>query len=183
LSIFKFKDVSFLNNTIQVLGFSDSSELANGAAIYIQSISKVGTITSNLLFSKTRIDSLKRKSLAKLESCVSYLLSHLIQRVILVLETEIQTVTLWSDSTITLAWIPSYQDITSSCKWLHIRSNQNPADLLTRGLKSTEPENDTLCWHGPDFLSYPETEWPSQKSISLVVSLVATEQATWSNSE
>ncbi|GFU00880.1 integrase catalytic domain-containing protein [Trichonephila clavipes] len=37
-------------------------------------------------------------------------------------------------------------------KWHHIASEQNPADVLSRGLLPEELRDDSLCWHGPELL-------------------------------
>ncbi|GFW58225.1 uncharacterized protein TNCV_2633991 [Trichonephila clavipes] len=41
----------------------------------------------------------------------------------------------------------------SSCdQWHHIASEQNPADVLSRGLLPEELRDDSLWWHGPELL-------------------------------
>ncbi|GFX51451.1 uncharacterized protein TNCV_3103841 [Trichonephila clavipes] len=37
-------------------------------------------------------------------------------------------------------------------QWLHITSEQNPADVLSRGLPPEELRDDSLWWHGPELL-------------------------------
>lgn len=43
--------------------------------------------------------------------------------------------------------------------WAHIATNQNPADLGTRGLSLHELAESKLWWHGPHFLSQPGSNW------------------------
>ena len=48
-------------DTISLQGFPDASELAKGACIYIKSIQRSGNINVNLVTSKYRVISLKKK--------------------------------------------------------------------------------------------------------------------------
>ncbi|GFW22788.1 integrase catalytic domain-containing protein [Trichonephila clavipes] len=44
------------------------------------------------------------------------------------------------------------QRLTQNCQWNHVSSNENPADLLSRGLNASDISSKQLWWHGPDFL-------------------------------
>ncbi|XP_025987222.1 uncharacterized protein LOC113003168 [Solenopsis invicta] len=81
----------------------------------------------------------------------------------------------WSDSTIVLNWIVSpsrkwstfvanriseIQGATNPSSWRHIRSPENPADILSRGLDPQELTSSSLWWHGPAFLKLGEESWP-----------------------
>lgn len=66
---------------IQIHGFSDASEVAYGASIYIRSTDSHGNHHTNLLCSKSRIAPLKIISLPKLELCGAVLLTKLIDKV------------------------------------------------------------------------------------------------------
>ncbi|GFW47614.1 integrase catalytic domain-containing protein [Trichonephila clavipes] len=74
---------------------------------------------------------------------------------------------LWTDSNIVLAWIQRspeqhktfignrikiIQRLTQNCQWNHVSSNENPADLISRGLNASDISSKQLWWHGPDFL-------------------------------
>lgn len=94
----------------------------------------------------------------------------------------INKIILWSDSTIVLHWIRLTPDvlkpyignrvneIQNTCErgtWRHVRSNDNPADAVSRGqLPSTFLRND--LWHkGPNWLNHSEEKWPVQSIPSL----------------
>lgn len=66
---------------IQLHGFSDASEKAYGAAIYVRSVSKSGLINVHLLCSRSRVAPLKKRSLARLELCGALMLAELFNRV------------------------------------------------------------------------------------------------------
>ncbi|GFW43364.1 reverse transcriptase domain-containing protein [Trichonephila clavipes] len=74
---------------------------------------------------------------------------------------------LWTDSNIVLAWIQRsleqlktfigntikiIQRLTQNCQWNHVSSNENPADLKSRGLNASDISSKQLRWHDPDFL-------------------------------
>ena len=43
----------------------------------------------------------------------------------------------------------------------YVSSVQNPADFATRGLSALEISGCKLWWHGPDWLQYDESKWPT----------------------
>lgn len=44
--------------------------------------------------------------------------------------------------------------------WRHIRTHENPADLISRGLPAGDLVNNRLWWHGPQWLCQKQVEWP-----------------------
>jgi len=64
---------------VELHGFSDASEVAYGACIYLRSIDGQGKITTKLLCSKSRVTPLKRLSLPRLELCAAVLLADMYQ--------------------------------------------------------------------------------------------------------
>jgi hypothetical protein len=48
--------------------------------------------------------------------------------------------------------IAAIQKQSADWEWGHCRSNQNPADHITRGLKYDELETNKLWWNGPNDL-------------------------------
>ncbi|GFU51816.1 integrase catalytic domain-containing protein [Trichonephila clavipes] len=83
------------------------------------------------------------------------------------LNLQITAVHFWSDSTIVISWIhresrelktfvanrvSKIHQLSSRDQWHHIASEQNPADVLSRGLLPGELRDDSLWWHGPELL-------------------------------
>ncbi|GFW05918.1 integrase catalytic domain-containing protein [Trichonephila clavipes] len=83
------------------------------------------------------------------------------------LNLQITAVHFWLDSTIVISWIhresrelkkfvanrvSKIHQLSSCDQWHHIASEQNPADVLSRGLLPEELRDDSLWWHGPELL-------------------------------
>ncbi|KAK9704107.1 hypothetical protein QE152_g28489 [Popillia japonica] len=95
------------------------------------------------------------------------------------LNISIQKVRLWTDSTIVLSWIKSpsrtwktfvsnrvseIQTLTKDENWHHVRTNENPADIISRGTTLDELSRSTLWWQGPDWLSMSAENFPTLNS-------------------
>lgn len=158
-------------------GFSDASERAYAAVVYARTVRSDGVITIQLIQSKTKVAPLKRLSVPRLELCGAYLLANLLEIVTQQLEGQFNQCHLWSDSEVTLAWIrkPPNQlktfvgnrvaaiqtkTIDRGFHWHWVAGEDNPADLASRGISSQALRDSLLWWHGPQWLSRSETEWP-----------------------
>ena len=89
----------------------------------------------------------------------------------------------WSDSTIVLCWlkkaphllrtlesnrVADIQSLGDQVQWKHVRSEDNPADSLSRGQLPSEFIRNRLWAAGPDWLIKPEIEWPKSIEPSTV---------------
>ena len=91
-----FRPISVPTN-IQLHGFSDASEHAYAAVVYLRSVYEDGTIVSRLVASKTRVSPVKKQSIPRLELLGSLILARLVNTILRSLSRKIETV-YWVDS-------------------------------------------------------------------------------------
>ncbi|GFW44369.1 integrase catalytic domain-containing protein [Trichonephila clavipes] len=152
--------------SIELHAFSDALEKAYGSSIYFKSIYALGEIKVCLVTSKSRVSPLKRISIPRLELCGAVLAAKLM-KVKEALNLHITAVHFWSDSTIVISRIhresrelktfvanrvSKIHQLSSRDQRHHIASEQNPADVLSRGLLLEELREHSLWWHGPELL-------------------------------
>ncbi|GBM00359.1 hypothetical protein AVEN_179181-1 [Araneus ventricosus] len=141
-------------------GFSDASEKAYGAVIYLQSACDSSDNNTFLLCSKSRVVPIKNVTIPRLE-----LAAQLTRKVLNALKLKIDQVLLWTDSTIALSWIDTpphllktfvsnrvsqIQELTKEYHWAHITSKNNPANLLSRGIDAQFLVNNQFWFQVPD---------------------------------
>ncbi|CAB3999850.1 Hypothetical predicted protein [Paramuricea clavata] len=163
-------------STHQIHGFSDASEKAYSAVVYLRTEYQDGTVEVNLISSKTRVAPLKRQSIPRLELLGANILARLVNTILKTLSAIIDDpeVFLWTDSYTTLCWIRNYKmwkqyvqrrvteirELTNEKHWHFCPGELNVADLPSRGCSATAlAENDTWL-HGPKFLKDPKDQWP-----------------------
>ncbi|XP_041449352.1 uncharacterized protein LOC121404191 [Drosophila obscura] len=170
---------------VQIHGFCDASQRAYGAAIYVR-VERPQGIVCTLLTAKTRVAPVKTISLPSLELCGAVLLTELSVAILPQMPLDASQVYFWTDSTIVLAWLnrPACDWTTfvgnrvakiTRCwpreRWSHVRSEDNPADLASRGLGPTELVGNDMWWHGPAWLRGPQSEWPCPRGSILETDL------------
>ncbi|GBM75309.1 hypothetical protein AVEN_126684-1 [Araneus ventricosus] len=146
-------------------GFSDASEKAYGAVIYLQTVFDSSDNNTFLLCSTSRVAPIKSVTIQRLELAACLLLSQLTRKVLNALKLKIDQVLLWTDSTVALSWIDTpphllktfvsnrvahIQELTKEYHWSHITSKNNPADLLSRGIDAQFLVNNQFWFQGPD---------------------------------
>ncbi|XP_072389582.1 uncharacterized protein [Diabrotica undecimpunctata] len=178
-SLSHFKDLStprclFLSQEItgvEIDSFSDASLKAYGACIYLRVTYKSEQVFCSLLASKSRVAPLKPLTLPRLELMGALLCSKLTAKIANIVKeklSQLDSINMWSDSEIVLAWLRSHPsrwtqfvanrvaqilDNSPNAHWRHVRSKENPADILSRGMLPSELINSSLWFHGPSFLN------------------------------
>ncbi|XP_075210216.1 uncharacterized protein LOC142317542 [Lycorma delicatula] len=109
----------------------------------------------------------------------SLLLACLISKVLPVINVNISKCQLWTDCTLVLAWLsapPSkwkafvanwvaeIQNKTNCAQWSHVQSNENRADMISRGISPKQLKGENLWWSGPSWLHNFE-DLPNQSPL------------------
>ncbi|XP_011859572.1 PREDICTED: uncharacterized protein LOC105557047, partial [Vollenhovia emeryi] len=156
---------------VELHGFSDASEGAYGACVYLRSINREGVVTIRLICAKSKVAPLKTICIPRLELCGALLLSNLAKSVSQALTIPLTNRYYWCDSTIVLAWIrgephlrktfvanrlTEIQQMTDQEQWHYVKSEHNPADVISRGISPKQLKDLHLWWHGPEWLVHPE---------------------------
>lgn len=158
--------------------FGDASEAAYGSAVYLR-CEHGSTVHCNLVASKTRVAPLTKQTMPRLELLACLVSARLSKSVRKALDDalKIHSIVYWSDSAVALAWIRSptkeYKQFLQNRlteirktapenSWRYCLTQENPADIASRGATATEIAHNTKWWHGPPFLLKAEKEWPKQ---------------------
>lgn len=167
---------------IELHVFCDASEASYGTCIYVRSLNENGTYTILLLCAKSRVAPLKNITLPRLELSGALLAARLSDFAVKSLNMSIDQIFYWCDSSITLTWIldepykwkpfvgnrvAEVQELTNKHDWRHIRSGDNPADIISRGINPHELMDSTLWWFGPKWLENDISEWPASMPIKI----------------
>ncbi|GFW14619.1 uncharacterized protein TNCV_1560821 [Trichonephila clavipes] len=141
--------VIYRAESTELHAFSDASEKAYGSSIYLKFISALGEVKVCLVTSKSRVLPLKQISIPRLELCGEVLAAKLMKK------------------TFVANRVSKIHQLSSRDQWHHITSEQNPVDVLSRGLIPEEIRDDSLWWHGSELLqsTYSTTviEEPTQR--------------------
>ena len=165
-----------LSRTHQLHGFSDASDKALAAVVYLRTVHDNGDVDVSLVASKTRVAPIKSQTTPRLELMGALLLTRLIKSIVCALRSlkVLSKVILWTDSFTTLCWIKNnrawkpfiqsrvkeIRELTSEYEWRHCPGECNPADLPSRGCTGGELAECDRWWKGPLFLSNPPENWP-----------------------
>ena len=160
---------------IQLHGFSDTSEKAYGAIIYLRVETPSGDVIVSLLSSKTKVAPLKTVTIPRLELQAALILARLITSTRTAQSLSQVKYQCWTDADIVLKWIQEHaskwktlvsnrvaeiQTLLPEHKWRHVRSELNPADILSRGATVDTLINTPTWWSGPTWLMRSPKEWP-----------------------
>ncbi|XP_018371801.1 PREDICTED: uncharacterized protein LOC108766795 [Trachymyrmex cornetzi] len=175
LNIPRWLQTSSSTRSIQLHGFSDASQLAMAAVIFIRVETEKSEIKVRVVCARTKVAPLKRLTVPRLELNAALMLSRLMLSVQNILEFKDCPTFLWTDSSVTLTWITSHpakwkeyvrnrvaaiQDVVPTASWGFVPGKENPADCASRGLTVHEIKQHLLWWHGPSWLSSLPTQWP-----------------------
>lgn len=162
--------------SLQLHGFSDASEEGFGAVFYARSEDSNGLVAVRLITAKSRVSPAEKRSIPRLELCGAVVMADLREKLNAALSIKFEKTFFWMDSAIAIHWISKsptqlqtfvanrvshIQEFTKDVKWQHVRGEENPADLISRGLMPSEIVNNSFWFNGPEFLKNKEEYWPT----------------------
>ncbi|KAJ8036706.1 hypothetical protein HOLleu_20758 [Holothuria leucospilota] len=148
--------------------FSDASDLAIGAVVYLRQISQLGVVHVSLVIAKARVTPKHAVSIPRLELCAAVLATTLVQTISPELEgrLEIDNITYYTDSKVVLGYISNesmrfhvyvanrvhkIHAVSDPNQWQYIPTDQNPADIASRSVPADQLTK-TTWFRGPDSL-------------------------------
>ncbi|XP_018400048.1 PREDICTED: uncharacterized protein LOC108777614 [Cyphomyrmex costatus] len=161
---------------VQMHGFCDASTVGYGACWYIRSKRK-RNVSVRLISAKSRLAPLKTITVPRLELCGALLLARLYKEIRNALNISPSKTIFWCDSTIALHWIKTsphllktyvanriaeIQEIVGTHEWRHVRSEDNPADAVSRGQLPHAFIQNRMWPGGPSWLTLEEDQWPNE---------------------
>ena len=167
--------------TLTVHCFTDASDRAIAAAVYVRAAYPDGTVRITLAASKAKPAPIKRQTIPQLELRAAVLGSRVSCLVAGAIGIPVSGHFFWTDSMNVLGWIQSHsrrykvdignriselQSVTKSHQWRHVPGKQNPADKATRGMSAAEICSDVVWHNGPGFLQQGTESWPGDKTVS-----------------
>ncbi|XP_071582412.1 uncharacterized protein [Temnothorax nylanderi] len=147
---------------IEIHGFSDASQLAMAAVVYIRIPNGDNTFSVHMVCSKTKVAPLKRLTIPRLELTAALLLSRLIAIVKEALELLEALEFCWSDSEATIKWITAHPS-----GWKDFVRNRVSAiqEILPNGSWRFVPG--TEMWLSESQASWPSTEYRQTLDINM----------------
>ena len=150
-------------------GFCDASSKAYAAVIYLL-IESDGENSVRFVAAKSRVAPLSNQTIPRLELLSCLLLARLMSTIYSALEPEINLhePTYYTDSQVALCWIKGttkqwkqfvenrtqeIRRLTSVNHWKHCRSEDNPADIPSRGSSIEQLKTKEIWWNGPSWLT------------------------------
>ena len=164
--------------------FSDASSTGYGACSYLRQVKKDGTIHCTLMFAKARVAPLKPVTIPRLELQAAVTAVRIRNILVKELSMTIDKEYFWCDSQVVLGYIKNesrrfhmyvanrvheIKQSSDSSQWHYVRSADNPADMVSRGIMVGELLDST--WRtGPAYLKQPDlTVYMKENEIEAVV--------------
>ena len=147
----------------EIFGFADASKLAYAACVYLK-VTVNGQSTIRLLQGKSKVSPIKPLlTIPKLELSAASLLAKLTVKVLNSLKLPHVDIYLFTDSIDVLFWLKEHpskwpvfvahkcshiHSLVPTAYWSHVRSKENPADCVSRGISPEQLLGFNLWWEG-----------------------------------
>ena len=170
--------------TRQLVTFTDASQEAYAAVLYLRSTYLDGNVHVQLLTAKTRVAAKKFISIPKMELQAAQLGARLANRVKTALPVTIDQMFFFTDSSSVLGMIKADYSMlnstygyrvaeinnhTRSDDWFHLAGTENISDFCTRsGVTADDFVNNEIWTSGPKFLRNDIATWPGKNTFKKV---------------
>ncbi|KFD61198.1 hypothetical protein M514_26631 [Trichuris suis] len=158
---------------IELHSFSDASETAFGAVVYLRTISTSGTVNVSFLMAKTRIAPRRPLTIPRLELQAAVMAVRLVDTIKQEMGVPVDRTVYWTDSTTVLygLHVPARMhsfvvhrvaeilEFSEANNWRYVPGNLNPADDASRGLPANKLHDGHGWFLGPPFLVEQESTW------------------------
>ncbi|GFT02652.1 uncharacterized protein TNCV_3690601 [Trichonephila clavipes] len=138
-------------SNLSIHTFVDASKTAYAACIFLRSESNTGSVTVQLLQARSRITPMKTITIPRLELMAATIGARLFILTWIIRREQ------WS--VFVANRISEIRKLTTSEDWFHISTDQNPADILSRGCGPKQLQK-RKWWQGPDWLKNSKEQWP-----------------------
>ena len=150
----------------EIHAFSDASENAIGAAVYLKQVNHDGKVNVSLLFAQGQLSPKQATTIPRLELCAAVLTTQAVKWITRELKLNVDQILFYSDSKVVLGYIQNesrrfyvyvtnrvqiIRSISSPSQWTYVDTNNNPADIATRG-KPAKQLMASSWFTGPEFL-------------------------------
>lgn len=167
------KPVNFNEAYLELHHFCDASEKAYGCCSYLRAINSSGMIHTALLCSKGKVAPVKSQTIPRLELQAAVLAARMDAILIDELQLQLGKSHFWTDSEIVLKYLKNehlrfhvfvsnrvgeIRRLSDPSQWNHIAGVINPADIITRGIDTSELMS-SVWFRGPDFLRTFKCDW------------------------
>ncbi|XP_055681872.1 uncharacterized protein LOC129789246 [Lutzomyia longipalpis] len=168
--------LSCTGGSVEIHAFSDASTKAIGAVIYARAVTPDGKYLTQLVTSKSQVAPIKTTTIPRLELNAARLLSRLVEKLKESWSHLQLNIYAWTDSAIVWYWLQGdphrwklyvanrtseILDVIPASSWRHLNSQDNPADLISRGVLPSTLVDSDLWRHGPSWLRSDDSAWPN----------------------
>ena len=168
--------------SVQLHHFADASMRAYGACSYLRIVDNANRVSVQLVMAKARVNPLASVTVPRLELMAAVVAARL--SVLLDRELGFKNIEhfFWTDSRIVLGYLSNeskrfkvyvanrVQEIHNTSKpsqWRHVSSQDNPADIASRGITAEALVKSTLWFHGPSFLHHRDLRLKDPEPVTV----------------
>ncbi|KAH7700920.1 Pao retrotransposon peptidase family protein, partial [Aphelenchoides avenae] len=169
-------------SSVEIHVFTDGSSQAYGFTAYLRVKENDGSYSTNLVYSRAKVKPIKdgeKYTIPRMELLGVLVGARAAKFLYQEVSVDITAVYLWSDSTIVLHQVADTEKIKEvfvenrlkeirqirdqlEIQFRHVPTDDNPADIVSRGIAAAELQHCSKWWFGASFLAYDERHWPKQ---------------------